>query len=110
MTFLEIFRATKNKPSIFFKVFGDFKNLFFCEVREYNFLSLLELRLSPDLKSLGFFRYYSDDDCDMIASMSFFDLKLIVKDDDFFTRGNMSAVGFYQFLVRLLKFEVLQCK
>ena len=99
MTFLEIFRATKNKPSVFFKVFDDFKDLFFDEAREYAFLFLLELRLSPDLKSLGFFRYYSDNDCDMIASMSFFDLKLIVKDDDFLLAAICRRLGFISFLL-----------
>lgn len=110
MTFLEIFRNMKNNPSLFFKVFDHFKILFFEETLEYDFNPILDVRLSPDLKAVGFFRYYSEDACDMIASMGFFDLKLVVKDDDFFIRGDMSAVEFYHFLVRLLKFEVLQCK
>ena len=42
----------------------------------------------------------------MVASMSFFDLNLIVKNDDFFAKGDMSAVEFYHLLLRLLNTEV----
>lgn len=110
MIFLDLFKTKKNNPSLFFEAFEYFKFLFFEETREYDFYPILELRLSSDFKAVGFFSYYSDDDCDMVASMSFFDLKLIVRDDDFFARGDMSSVEFYNLLVRLLKFEVDLCK
>ena len=106
MTFLDIFKTMKNNYPVFYDAFRNFTWLFFEEVREYGYVSLLKLSLSPDLRAIGFFQYYSEDDCDMVASMSFFDLNFIVKNDDFFAKGDMSAVEFYHLLLRLLKTEV----
>ena len=107
MTFLDIFKTMKNNYPVFYDAFRNFTWLFFEDVREYGYVSLLKLSLSPDLRAIGFFQYYSEDDCDMVASMSFFDLNFIVKNDDFFAKGDMSAVEFYHLLLRLLNTEVL---
>ena len=106
MTFLDIFKTMKNNYPVFYDAFRNFTWLFFEEVREYGYVSLLKLSLSPDLRAIGFFQYYSEDDCDMVASMSFFDLNFVVKNDDFFAKGDMSAVEFYHLLLRLLNTEV----
>ena len=110
MKFLEIFKTMKNNPSLFFTAFDNFKELYSDIFSEYGSASLLELRLSPDLKALGFFYYYSEFECENIASMSFFDLKFIVKDIDFFTQRNILVVNFYRKLVELLNFENSLCK
>lgn len=106
MTFLEIFKTMKNNYPVFSDAFRNFTWLFFEDVREYGYVSLFKLSLSPDLSAIGFFQYYSEDDCDMVASMSFFDLNLVVNNDDFFAKGDMSAVEFYHLLLRLLNTEV----
>ena len=106
MTFLDIFKTMKNNYPVFFDAFRNFTWLFFEEVREYGYVSLLKLSLSPDLRAIGFFQYYSEDDSDMVASIRFFDLNLVVKNDDFFAKGDMSAVEFYHLLLRLLNTEV----
>lgn len=108
MTFLEIFRDKKSPYRS--SVYNEFCVIFEDEFREYGAIGLLELRLSPDLKAIGFFRWFDENTCENVASMSFFDLKLIVKDDEFFDRDGMSAVEFYHLLIRLLKFEVVLCK
>lgn len=106
MTFLDIFKTMKNNYPVFSDAFRNFTRLFFEYSRKYNYVYLLKLSLSPDLSSIGFFQYYSEDDSDMVASMSFFDLNLVVKNDDFFAKGDMSAVEFHHLLLRLLNTEV----
>lgn len=106
MTFLDIFKTMKNNYPVFSDAFRNFTWLFFEYARKYDYLYLLKLSLSPDLSSIGFFQYYSEDDSDMVASISFFDLNLVVKNDDFFAKGDMSAVKFYHLLLRLLNTEV----
>lgn len=110
MKFLEIFKTMKNNPSLFFTAFDEFKELYSDRFSEYGSASLLELRLSPDLKALGFFYHYSKFECENIASMSFFDLKLVIKDYELFTRDNVSIVDFYNQLIKLLNFETSLCK
>ena len=106
MTFLDIFKTMKNNYPVFSDAFRNFTWLFFQYVGKYDYVYLLKLSLSPDLSAIRFFQYYSEDDSDMVASMSFFDLNLVVKNDDFFAKGDMSAVKFYHLLLRLLKTEV----
>ena len=107
MTFLEIFRDKKSPYRA--KAYNEFCAIFEDEFREYGAVSLLELRFSPDLKSLGFFYWLDENTCENVASMGFFDLKLIVPDIDFFD-GDISAVDFYHRFLRLLKCEVIKCK
>lgn len=107
MTFLEIFRDKKSPYRS--KAYNEFCAIFEDEFREYGAVSLLELRFSPDLKSLGFFHWLDENTCENIASMSLFDLRLIVSDVDFFD-GEISAVDFYHRFLRLLKCEVIKCK
>ena len=106
MTFLEIFRNKKSPYRS--SAYNEFCVIFKDEFREYGAIGLLEVRFSPDLKSLGFFYWLDENICENVASI--FDLKLIVNDDDFFVCGDMSVVEFYHLFVRLLKFEVVLCK
>ena len=55
MTFLDIFKTMKNNYPVFSDAFRNFTWLFFEEVREYGYVSLLKLSLSPDLRAIGFF-------------------------------------------------------